>query len=178
MPELIVYACPTGELAEYLSTYMLRSQQEIGFNSAHRYMPHCTLTGFFHDHLESIAHYLQVLEESLALARSTQPQPVFQIPKILFQPGFHGLILESDWIKQLIRTFAAQVDSPSRVDELRLKDWLHLSLAYDFPPDHHQFLIHLAEQSIDIRAQVGWDLRFYQRHCDGSWTLHRSWRLE
>ncbi len=176
--ELIVYACPTGPLAQQLSTYQIRSKQEIGPNPAHRYMPHCTLTGFFHDQTHSIPLYAAALENSYQYFRSTQPQPVFQIPQILFRPDFHGLILESDWIKQLIQNFAHQVDSPTRSDQLRLKDWLHLSLAYEFPADQHGSLVRLTKEIIDIHASVGWDLCLYERHQDGTWTCHRSWTLE
>jgi ubiquitin-associated SH3 domain-containing protein len=40
----------------------------------------------------------------------------------------------ADWLKALMMDFAARVDSPTRTDALRLKDWLHLSLAYGFSP--------------------------------------------
>lgn len=176
--ELIVYACPTGELAQQISTYQIRSKREIGPNSAHAYMPHCTLTGFFHDQPDSLPIYIQTLEESYQALRSIQPQPIFQIPQILFRPDFHGLILESEWIKQMIRTFAQRVDSPTRSDDLRLKQRLHLSLAYHFTEDQHQPLIRLAEESVDTHAPVGWDLCFYERHEEGTWTCHRSWTLE
>lgn len=176
--ELIVYACPTGELAQQISTYQIRSKREIGPNSAHAYMPHCTLTGFFHDQTEAIPIYIQALEKCFQEMRSSQPQPVFQIPQILFRLDFHGLILESEWIKQMIRNFAQQVESPTRSDDLRLKDWLHLSLAYGFPEDQHESLVQLAAEIVDVHAPVGWDLCLYERHEDSTWTCHRSWTLE
>ncbi|MEO0802793.1 MAG: hypothetical protein AAFY57_11025 [Cyanobacteria bacterium J06642_2] len=47
--ELILYACPVGSLVEQLDCYFQKSLQLCGHNTAHLYMPHCTLTGFFHD---------------------------------------------------------------------------------------------------------------------------------
>ena len=176
--ELIVYACPTGPLAQQLSTYQIRAKQEIGANAAHRYMPHCSLTGFFHDQTHAIPLYVKALEESYQRSRSTQPQPLFQIPQILFRPDFHGLILKSNWIQHLIYSFADGVDSPTRSDDLRLKEGLHLSLAYDFLAAQHESLVQLAAEIIDIHAPVGWDLCLYERHEDGTWICHRSWTLE
>ncbi|CAN5634059.1 hypothetical protein BH23CYA1_BH23CYA1_13090 [soil metagenome] len=47
MPQFIFYACPTGPLAQQLATSFERTQRICGPNTAHAYMPHCTLTGFF-----------------------------------------------------------------------------------------------------------------------------------
>ncbi|MGL6139251.1 MAG: hypothetical protein ACRC2M_18300, partial [Planktothrix sp.] len=77
----------------------------------------------------------------------------------------------------LMINFSQLVNSPTRLEALRLKTWLHLSLAYEFQPQHAQKLKDLAQNRINPYAQVDWELRFYQRHPDHSWTCHQSWQL-
>ncbi len=44
LSQFIVYACPQGELAEQIQDFYQESLDLCGFNAAHNYMPHCTLT--------------------------------------------------------------------------------------------------------------------------------------
>lgn len=175
--ELIVYACPTGAISTQLATYFQRSQTECGPNTAHRYMPHCTLTGFFHDESESVPMYVDSLERSLTKAKPTRLDQVIAITALTFQPEFHYLKLESEWLLGLVREFRDRAHSTTRTDALRLKGWLHLSLAYGFPPEQCLPLQRLAAEAVDLRSPVDWDLRFYERHPDNTWTCHQSWKL-
>ncbi len=175
--ELIVYACPIGDLAKQIELYFELSRYHVGLNPAHAYMPHCSLTGFFHDHFEVIPFYISILNQVLIQARSTQPDPVIQIQELILWPEFHGLALQSDWIKQVIIEFARQAPSATRRDDLRPKDWLHLSLAYEFGPDQAELLTQLAQAQIDLQQPVGWELRFYERHRKNQWTCHACWPL-
>lgn len=161
--ELIVYACPIGEMACQLERYFEKSLAQCGVNAAHRYMPHCTLTGFFHDVESSISRYVEVLGNALTHARPSKPSSPIIIKSLAFHENWHGLELESDWLKTLIADFAHCADSSTRMDDVRLKDWLHLSLAYDFDPTQSDRLKHLANACVDITAGVAWELRFYQR---------------
>lgn len=161
--QLIVYACPTGELAQQLAHYFEKSLVQCGANAAHRYMPHCTLTGFFHDGEASIPRYVNALEQSLAAAYPSRPASPIVIKALAFHDGWHGLELDSDWLKALVADFACRAHSPTRRDDVRLKDWLHLSLAYDFGPPHAEHLKHLAKSSVDTAEQAVWELRIYQR---------------
>ena len=77
----------------------------------------------------------------------------------------------------LIADFARTAHSPTRRDTLRLKDWLHLSLAYAFAPEQHATLADLARALVDPWAPVSWELRFYERHEDRSWICHARWSL-
>ncbi|MEM8809425.1 MAG: hypothetical protein AAGF01_25670, partial [Cyanobacteria bacterium P01_G01_bin.38] len=132
MAQFILYACPIGPLAEQLETYFEKSQQLCGPNAAHAYMPHCTLTGFFNDDECAIAPYIRTLENVLAANRALIPKPPILIKQLTFRSDWHGLELSADGLKQLVAIFADQAASPTRLEPLRLKDWLHLSLAYEF----------------------------------------------
>jgi ubiquitin-associated SH3 domain-containing protein len=176
--ELIVYACPRGPLAALVRRYYERAGECCGTDEAHRYPPHCTLTGFFRDEAASIPIYIAALDSALQSARSCQPFPVMRVLSVDFTPNWHGLQLESDWLKALVADFAVRVDSPTRADALRLKDWLHLSLAYGFAPANAAPLEALARELIDRRTPVRWELRLYEREPGDHWTEHACWPLE
>ncbi|NJM06377.1 hypothetical protein HC891_09575 [Candidatus Gracilibacteria bacterium] len=103
-------------------------------------------------------------------------QPV-QITRLLLREDFHGLLIESPWLEALTADFAARVLSPTRRDEIRLKSWLHLSLAYEFLPARHAALAALANEYVDIAQPVEWELRFYQRLPGDEWRTHGDWTL-
>jgi hypothetical protein len=175
--EYIVYACPRGELAAQLASYFAASRKLVGANAAHQYMPHCTLTGFFHDDPAAVEIYCAALEAALYRARPHQPRAALNILKLELQEQFHGLLLDGPWLKALIADFARSIRSPTRRDTLRLKDWLHLSLAYAFPPAQHEPLAELARELVDAQAPVAWELGFYEREVRGAWTCHSCWPL-
>lgn len=172
----IVYACPVGELEDQLDAYFQQSMTQCGPNAAHAYMPHCTLTGFFRDEATIVPLYIQALDRALHHAQPC-PDPVIVIKQLTFRPDWHGLELQSDWLKQVMVHFAGFATSPTRSEALRLKNWLHLSLAYEFQPDQSDALMQLAQDYINIQASVQWELRFYQRHANHRWTCHQSWVL-
>jgi ubiquitin-associated SH3 domain-containing protein len=57
---------------------------------------------------------------------------------------------------------------------LRLKGWLHLSLAYGFDAEQGTELKQLAQQIIDLQSDVSWELRFYQKNLDQTWRCWHS----
>lgn len=173
----IVYSCPIGPLAEQIERYFLSSAKRYGPNTAHQYMPHCTLTGFFHNEPHAIERYISALSRAQAQAMEHATEPALVVRELLLQHDFHGLLLDATWLRTLVVEFARLALSSTRRDEIRLKHWLHLSLAYGFPPEQHELLSQLAQEMIDIRAPVAWQLRFYERHEDGSWTCHATWPL-
>ncbi len=174
MPQLICYACPVGPLAQQIAAYF-ESSQRYGLNAAHAYMPHCTLTGFFADEESAIAGYVDVLERLLLEYRDRIPHPPIAIKQLILRTDWHGLTLEADWLKQLVADFAMRSKSTIRLEPIRLKDWLHLSLAYTFNPDCERELAQLASNLIDLSIPVSWELRFYQRKPGNRWQCHRSW---
>jgi hypothetical protein len=177
MIELIVYACPTQALSDQLALYFEHARAQCGPNTAHRYMPHVTLTGFFHDSAASVPFYAEQLRAARA-QHQPAPDPPLAVAGLEINPEFHGLLIESAWVKQVMATFATlAAASPTRSDALRVKDWLHLSLAYGFPAEQHPALATLARELVDPRAPVGWDLRLYERRPADEWALHASWGL-
>ena len=96
---------------------------------------------------------------------------------MIFRANWHGLSLEAEGLKYLISAFAQQAHSGTRTEGIRLKDWLQISLAYDFSPSDSSALRQLATETIDLADSVAWELRFYQRAPQNQWTCHRRWPL-
>lgn len=176
MPKFVVYACPIGELADQLASYFSKSRLSCGSNTAHQYMPHCTLTGFFEDATSSVPQYTRALERSLKRYRRSQPDPPLTVIDLEFRPNWHGLRLSSEWLNELILDFVCTATSPARKSPLRPKSWLHLSLAYGFAADQADILQSLARETVFPQSPVEWELRFYQQHPNLTWTCHQ--RLE
>ena len=174
--ELIVYACPLGELGDRLERYFHRVLQKCGPNTAHHYMPHCTLTGFFHDRGHSIPLYIEALDRAVSSTSKLSSLDI-AVTGVTFKPDFHYLTVESTWIELLMQEFERQATSPTRLDALRLKDGLHVSLAYGFAPDRHRSLQAIAAEIVDWQAPTEWQLRFYERQKDNSWLCYRCWNL-
>lgn len=177
MNKFILYICPTGPLAEQIEQYYVHARAEVGPNPAHDYMPHGSLTGFFPDEPATTAGYVALLAQLVAEFAPSQPTPVLRITHVMLNERFHGLELESPWLKALTAAFAERAESPTRPEAIRCKEWLHLSFAYGFPPEQHEPLLRLAGALIDPTAPVQWALRFYERHSGQRWTCHGEWLL-
>jgi len=173
--EFILYACPGGELAAQIRTYLAQVRVCCGLNQAHRFMPHCTLTGFFHDAPASATAYGDQLNHLLTTLRPSQP--TVQVTALTLRPDWHGLELAAPWLYQLALAFREQAQGTALVSPIRPKHWLHLSLAYGFAPHHAAALQALAQAHIAITSPVTWELRFYQRCRGNTWICHRRWPL-
>ncbi len=173
--QLIVYACPNGALAAQIETYFAKSQLLYGPNSAHSYMPHCSLTGFFHNEERAISNYVHSLDRAYHKVIAKGESPTLIVEELEFQPGWHGLTLRDRHLQALIRDFIQHAPIPA--EPIRSKGWLHLSLAYDFAPEQSAPLRQLAKQLVDPTASVTWDLRFYQRSQDNQWMCYQTWNL-
>lgn len=178
MTQFIVYACPVGELADQLARYFEAARELCGANTAHQYMPHCTLTGFFEERTDAAPIYTQCLARSCKRLARSRPEPVIEVKELALRHDWHGLELSSPWLQQVMVDFACSATSPTRKTPLRLKDWLHLSLAYDFGPEQAADLAAIAQTHVDPAATVQWELRFYQRNPDQSWICHQRWPLQ
>jgi ubiquitin-associated SH3 domain-containing protein len=170
--ELILYACPTGALAEQVEAFFAESKRRIGPNSAHAYMPHCTLTGFFHADAAAISRCVDCAEGALRRSLPTRPVPPIKVDRLCFEAHWHYLALRSQWACYLAADFAREAAIARPIDAIGVKDDLHLSLAHRFPPEQSAPLAGLAREMVNPRAPVAWELRLYQRHPDGAWTCH------
>ena len=85
--------------------------------------------------------------------------------------------MQANGLKQLITNFARLEKSSTRQEKLRLKDWLHLSLAYDFNPEYNYDLQNLATEIIDLQSSVNWEFRFYQKNPDWTWNCLKTWSI-
>lgn len=172
MAEFIVYVCPTGELAEQIQRFFEESLVQHGANTAHAYMPHCTLTGFFEDRFAAVPLYTQRLTRSYKRAYPSRTDPIITVEGLTFKADWHGLELQSPWLKHLMVDFACTAVSPTRKSALRPKNWLHLSLAYGFPSEQSDALSKLATSLVDPQAAVAWELCFYERRSPKDWCCH------
>ncbi|MGC9527394.1 MAG: hypothetical protein ACP5D7_17820 [Limnospira sp.] len=170
--ELIVYACPVGELNDKIEAYFRKSRDVCGANLAHNYMPHCSLTGFFQDSEMEIFPHIKILDLLLKLSEIS-----IKITGMTFKENWHGLEIQAPELKQLIANFISESRAIANPKNLRSKEWLHLSFAYNFEAENHDKLKQIALDLIDINAPVQWEIRFYQRHEDGSWRCHQSWQV-
>jgi len=165
--ELILYACPLGPLADAIEAYWAEVLAQLGPNRAHDYMPHVTLTGFFHDDRASIHRHLEVLEE--LVAQHPAPPDDVRVTGSMFAPSHHLLTVEAPWCRALAGAFH------ERTQGVRVKDQLHVSLAYGFPPDDGSTLERLGRSLVDAALAATWELRFYERTEQRTWCLHGCW---
>jgi ubiquitin-associated SH3 domain-containing protein len=173
--QFIIYACPVGELGQQINLYFQKSKELCGENTAHHYMPHCSLTGFFNADQTTIHHYLNTLDK--AYHQSQDISLDIKIVQMMFKPNWHGLELKASGLKNLIAHFVEIMNSQPIEEKIRLKEWLHLSFAYNFQPQHHDTLKTLAEKMINPQALTQWELRFYHKYPDWTWTCLQSWLL-
>ncbi|VEP13483.1 conserved hypothetical protein [Hyella patelloides LEGE 07179] len=175
--QFIIYACPIGDLNSQIEDYLNKTIELCGKNQAHNYMPHCTLTGFFTDELSSVSFYIKALNKAYTKAKNNNRTLDIEISKLTFNKNWHGLELQAEGLKKIITNFSQIEKSPTRQEKIRLKDWLHLSLAYGFNSEDAEKLKHLATEIIDIQASVNWELRFYQKNPNWTWNCLKSWSI-
>jgi hypothetical protein len=167
--ELILYACPLGPLADAIEAYWATVLATLGPNRAHEYMPHVTLTGFFHDDVASVDHHLATL--GALVAGEPPPSGDVSVTGSLFEPHHHLLTVAAPWCAALAKSFGQGTPG------VRVKDQLHISLAYGFDPDDGPTLERLGRTLVDPTLTASWELRFYERTEPGGWRLHGSWPL-
>jgi ubiquitin-associated SH3 domain-containing protein len=163
--ELILYATPTGALATACERYFAVSEA-LGTTTAHAYPPHITMTGFFHRSGDRLA---TVIDEVARAADGTTPAVV--VVRLDAQPSWVGLVIESQDLIAVSRRFESLHQRTADEDPIRVKTWLHLSLAYG--ADDLGAHARLADDLVDPRADAGWEVALWERHVDGSWTTHR-----
>lgn len=176
--ELIVYACPNGPLADALTEFFASTRQSPGANRAHAYPPHVTLTGFFRDTPAAIGVYVHALEAARNAWWRTRPEPIVELRGLRVHDGWIGLEVRSPWLERLTADVADHAVSATRSEAIRVKDRLHLSLAYEHDPADHAALAEAATSLVDPTMPAGWDLRLYERAGGDAWRMHATWPLD
>ena len=193
MRQFIVYACPTGILAEQLSIYFAQDVGKRRRHTADRYIPYCALTELFYDQGQTIPLYLQALDRLHEQWVRSRPHPGgMTLTPWMLQEGYHGLELEAPWLRQMMVQFVCQAHSPSRQTMLRLKTWLPLYPLYDLDGSNldgssldgssrdasQAMLPSSAQDPIHLPTSAGWDLCFYEQRSPFELICHRAWPLQ
>lgn len=167
--ELILYATPVGPLADAVDHYFETVAEELMPTTAQTYPPHCTLTGFFHRDDDGARVAIEEIGRAVADAGPV-PAGAVEIVALHGQEEWVGLELRAPWLQALTRRIAADHRPGPGQDALRVKRWLHLSLAYgidDLAPHAR-----LAETTVDPGLGVVWEVSLWERRRDGSWIRH------
>jgi ubiquitin-associated SH3 domain-containing protein len=168
--ELILYATPTGPLADAVDRYFEEVAATAGATTAQTYPPHCTLTGFFRRTSDRAD---EVIAETAEVIGSLGPVPAgaVDVVGLTTTDDWVGLELRSPWLIEATAAVVAAHTVLPGDDALRPKDWLHLSLAYgvdDLAP-HAE----LARRRVDPTSDHRWSIGLWERRPDGSWVDHR-----
>lgn len=167
MSELILYAVPRGELGAQLDACWAAVRTE-----AQRYPPHCTLTGFFHD--GDVARYAEAAGAVVAPCAAR----VVSLREGDLDGRWIGLELDAPDLRALTDRFATAVAAPqTRTDAIRVKEWLHVSIAYGHDGAEHGLLLDRARSIVDPGAAAEWELRLYERLPGDEWDVRGRWPL-
>ncbi|MDH3680855.1 MAG: hypothetical protein OEV40_12990 [Acidimicrobiia bacterium] len=163
--ELILYATPTGPLAEACARYF-RCASRLGTTEAQGYPPHCTLTGFFHRTPERVDEVVRETTSRL-VAAGPVPDDAVIVKRLGASDAWVGLELSSSYLLRLTEELFVEHRLDAGDDPVRGKDWLHLSLAYGVDDLAPYGL--LAESVVDPSAPAGWEVALWERRRDGTW---------
>lgn len=157
MHELILYATPTGPLAQACAKYF----SDVAPTTAQAYPPHVTLTGFFHRRDPAAA------VDAASSIDAVPPRSV-EVRGLICNDDWIGLEIGSVWLESVTASFAERTPPAVGEDDIRCKDWLHLSLAYGIA----DLAAHAARAraGIDPAAGVGWEVALWERLDGDRWT--------
>ena len=162
--ELILYATPSGPLADQCDAYFDRLTSRLGATTAQTYPPHITLTGFFR---RSAVQADEVIEEMAAQILTAGPVPpdAVKVVDLSADADWVGLSIDSAWLTELTATIVEHHVLAVGDDALRPKDWLHVSLAYGDLGSQPSLEAHsaLARELIDPAAPVTWEVAIWER---------------
>jgi ubiquitin-associated SH3 domain-containing protein len=164
--ELILYATPSGALAETCAGYF-EAASAHGSTAAQGYPPHCTLTGFFHRTDQRVDGVAAEVRELLADA-GEPPAGSVQLRGPRRHDHWLGLEIESSWLEQIVAGFVDRHQLESGDDLLRPKDWFHLSLAYDVL-DLEPYVELAHDFDFTVGADEPWLVALWERGPGGNW---------
>ncbi|KAL3856218.1 hypothetical protein ACJMK2_010995 [Sinanodonta woodiana] len=159
--QYMLYLCPVGPLQKQLTVFFEKSLTICGWNGAHSYFPHITLTPFFTVEDSKVS----VLKHALNKAESVLKQAPGSLQLDFFsQNNFIGLFVPDTYFRYLsevVSQFSAELKKAGISMETHKKQ-LHITLAYQYAASQNDTLNKLAKE-IDLGAPCQWDLRIYSR---------------
>lgn len=175
--ELILYATPNGELADQIKEFEARITSELGATTAQAYPPHVTLTGFF---FRTPTRADELISDAAAVIAGLIDGDLHdtRIVDLALSAPWVGLEIVSPAFERIAAEVAARDQVTPGDDAIRLKDGLHLSLAYGELGDGNDLSSYgeLAREVVDVHAKVGWDLAIWERTSRANgpprWTQH------
>ena len=167
--ELILYATPNGELGRACERFFASVSTSGRATTAQTYPPHVTLTGFFR---RSSSEVERVIAEAQSIIDAA-PGGAVTVHPMQVRTDWLGLEITSDWLSEVARAFADQHRVEPGDDAIRLKDWLHLSLAYGTLPAGASVADYVEEatSTIKVEAPVTWSVGLWERR-GGDWIRH------
>ncbi|KAI4502165.1 hypothetical protein M0802_002847 [Mischocyttarus mexicanus] len=157
--QYVLYACPTGALADALSKFWIESEQ-LGWNGALNYIPHITLVSFFQVSDELEPEFVYALNN--IINRDEPYNRVHLEPYI--SENFMGLFVkdeDAEWLNKISANYVAKLSTFQIAAKHQVKP-LHLTLAYQFPSNLFQPLRTMVEK-LQPAAVDNWELRLYSR---------------
>jgi ubiquitin-associated SH3 domain-containing protein len=158
---LILYATPEGKLADQCEQFFDLLRASGRSTTAQTYPPHVSLTGFFSRGKDAVERTIGDVDA--ALVTSTGGTVV--VDELQETDEWVGLAISSDWFTEVAAIFAAQHRLAPGDDPVRLKDWLHLSLAYGDVPSGTSIgeCAALARSIISTDAPTSWSVALWER---------------
>ncbi|XP_029660286.1 protein UBASH3A homolog [Formica exsecta] len=157
--QYVLYACPTGSLAEQLELFWSESK-DLGWNGAHSFIPHITLISFFDAPDECTEELVNALEN---VVRQDGLHEHIELETYV-SPNFMGLFVKdvnAEGLKNIAVRYANKINALGITAEPQIKS-LHLTLAYQFPSNLFQSLRSMVEK-LRPNTSANWELRLYSR---------------
>lgn len=157
--QYVLYACPTGALAERLLTFWTESK-ELGWNGAHNFIPHITLVPVFKASDECAQDLVSSLESIIDQDKLYDHIDL----ETYVSPNFMGLFVkdaDTEWLQKIATSYVEKLLSLGITAEPQAKS-LYLTLAYQFPSSLYQPLRLMVEKLGPI-TPAQWELRLYSR---------------
>jgi hypothetical protein len=167
LTRLIVYATPTQAFADACRVFD-DAARAIAPTAAQRYPAHCSLTGFFRRDGGDIPRIVDEVAD--AFPGGTVDPTSVGVAGPVRHDSWLGFELTSPSLITSTERFARRHVVGNGDDAIRVKSWLHLSLAYDVG-DLGPYLA--AAETIDWTvAPSAWSIGLWEWDDGGEWTRH------